>query len=84
MGPDPVSGGYAGALGLVIARIQDDVCRQDTVCEDALLVVDVVDEAVECPAALGQPQTDALPFARGNDPGMMSKGQARSMLRPSL
>jgi hypothetical protein len=72
MGPGTITGRYAGTLGFVIAGLQYDLRGNDLVEQDLLLVVDVVDEAVESPCV--------AEITRG----MMSKGQARSMFLPSL
>ena len=56
--------------------------RQDAVLEDALRVIDVIDEEVERGDALPQARLDALPLLARMVRGMMSSGQARSIEPP--
>ena len=59
----PCAGLDAHTLGAEILRLLDQFARHDAVVEDVLLVVDVVDESVQCIDALRETARDDVPFA---------------------
>ncbi|MDT4872097.1 hypothetical protein FQZ97_1072640 [compost metagenome] len=60
---------HAHHLGAELGVVQDLLGRNDAGLDDVLVVVDVVQEAVERGDALHQPLFHALPLVGGNDPG---------------
>ena len=67
VGPDGAERAGAHALGTEVRRIQDELGRHDARPHGALLVVAVVDEAVQRLQALDQPRLDPLPLAGHDD-----------------
>ena len=57
------------ALGTEVGRVVEQLTREHAVGDDALVVVDVVDEAIEGNEALLQPTGDAPPLGRLDDTG---------------
>ena len=63
MRPDAVRRTHAHTLGAEILRLLDQFARHDAVVQNVLLVIDVVDESVQCIDALCQPARDDVPLA---------------------
>ncbi len=55
-------------LAAVPSRAEHELSRDEVGTQDALLVIDVVQEQVERPDALLEPAFDPRPFLRGHDP----------------
>jgi hypothetical protein len=66
IGPDPKGGRDADALGAKIFRLRQHLGREHAVGDDALPVVDIVDEAVERTQALLEAGLHLAPLARGD------------------
>ena len=69
MRPDAETRRHAGTGRLVVGGLKHDVGGYHAVSENRLLVVNVINEAVECEAALAQAVTDRLPLPRGDHAG---------------
>ncbi len=67
--PDRPRGVYADALAAEVGRAGDQLRGDDAGADHPLLVVDVVDEQVECVEALDEAGLDGLPLLTGDDPG---------------
>ena len=62
MRPDPQGRIDTDALGAKVHRFGEDLGREDTVFDDLLIVVEVVDEEVQGLHALTQPGIHTLPL----------------------
>ena len=67
MRPHAVLGIYPHALLSEIRRIEDEFLRNYLVFEYFLVVIGIVDEAVQCPQSLLQTEAGLIPFLLGNN-----------------
>jgi hypothetical protein len=58
----------AHTLAAEIGGIEQVLAREDPIADDALRMVDVIDELIESPGTLPQTSLDATPLCSLNDP----------------
>ena len=62
------------ALGFIVARIKYYVGRYDAIDQNFLLVVDIINETIQCETALHKATADFRPISRRNHPRDNIKG----------